>query len=52
MWILFFDIERNNIFDEGKATQYMRIEVSSTNEFHGHSISKQRYNSYMKKAVR
>ncbi len=47
-----YDAGRNIGFNEGKETQYMRIEVSSTNEFHGHPISKQRYESYMKKAVK
>lgn len=47
-----YDAGKNIGFNEGKATQYMRIEVSSTNEFHGHPISKQRYDSYMKKAVK
>lgn len=30
----------------------MMIEVSLINEFHGHPISEQRYDYYMKKAVK
>lgn len=47
-----YDAGRNIGFNEGRETQYMRIEVSSTNEFYGHPISKQCYESYMKKAVK
>ncbi|BET95276.1 hypothetical protein [Xenorhabdus taiwanensis] len=45
-----YDSGRNIGYNNGKPTQYMRVEVTnSTNEFHGHPISAQDYNGYLKK---
>ncbi|MGV6809102.1 MAG: RHS repeat-associated core domain-containing protein [bacterium] len=47
-----YDAGRTIGYNEGKATSYMRIEVtkSGTPEFHGHPISKARYEGYKKNA--
>ncbi|EPK6163963.1 RHS repeat-associated core domain-containing protein [Providencia stuartii] len=45
-----YDAGRTIGFNNGQPTQYMRVEVTkSTNEFHGHPISNQTYNDYMRK---
>ncbi|WP_338804929.1 hypothetical protein WDV76_07155 [Xenorhabdus griffiniae] len=45
-----YDSGRNIGYNNGKPTQYMRVEVTkSTNEFHGHPISAQDYYGYLKK---
>lgn len=48
-----YDAGRVIGYNEGKPTQYMRIEVSSsTNEFHGHPVSEARYNGYYRKRIK
>ncbi|PHM52860.1 RHS repeat-associated core domain-containing protein [Xenorhabdus sp. KK7.4] len=45
-----YDAGRNVGYNNGKPTQYMRVEVTkSTNEFHGHPISSQDYLGYLKR---
>lgn len=37
-------------YNNGKSTQYLRVEVTNSPnpEFHGHPISKEDYNNYMR----
>ncbi|WP_299490945.1 hypothetical protein [uncultured Shewanella sp.] len=47
-----YDAGRTIGYNEGKATQFMRVEVTKNPnpEFHGHPISEGKYNSYLKGA--
>ena len=47
-----YDAGRTIGYNNGKATQHMRIEVNSLNEFHGHPISLEDYNQYLKKVIK
>ncbi|MEX2951065.1 hypothetical protein AB4K01_07620 [Serratia fonticola] len=45
-----YDAGRAIGYNNGKPTQYMRVEVTkSTNEFHGHSIAPEKYFDYLSK---
>ena len=46
-----YDAKRVVGYNLGKPTQYMRIEVSDMNLFHGHPISRDTYNTLMKKRI-
>jgi hypothetical protein len=45
-----YDTGRTIGYNNGKPTQYMRVEVTkSTNELHGHPIASEKYFDYLSK---